>query len=122
MKASYLSLEVAFSMIGRAVNTGLPSVYEGQLSAKEMQTSRSQEIIVKADNHSQILTCAQIAWDELSPPKEWKVDISPTLVNELSPQTRKQLGKSYVLIASSSRVKPKGTTPCLHDVDFHTLI
>ena len=25
-------------------------------------------------------------------------------------------------IASSSRVKPKGTTPCLHDVDLHTLI
>lgn len=88
-----LNLEVAFSMTVRAIYTKLSSVYEGTLTSREKQTSSSYNIIIKVDEHSQILKCFQISWQHLQAYKEWHIGIFSTLANELKLSTNLRLSQ-----------------------------
>ena len=114
LKHEALNIEVAFNMIGRCVNTGLPAITQGKLSSAEKQKSLiGKDIILKADAKSTILRCAEIPWESLKPPKEWPVDISPTLQNEIIPQSLLQIKysedqkeKQKVYVSSRINLQP----------------
>lgn len=50
-----LDIEVAYSP---AINIGMPTVYEDQLTSAEKHASVSQDIIIKADDNYSMIPCS----------------------------------------------------------------
>ena len=71
---------ITYRLIVRVVNTTMPSVYKG-LSLNDEE--KGHNIMVKVDPTSQKQVPEMIAWEAVSFPQDWQIDIRPTLVNEL---------------------------------------